>query len=87
MRKKINKAIALLAVLGILAGSGNVVYGNEENIADQEEQQCKSDHCSKQCEECQDSCAGMFRIGLQLVSYGKCISFFHCCFCRRICGH
>jgi len=38
MRKKINKAIALLAVLGILAGSGNVVYGNEENIADQEEQ-------------------------------------------------
>ena len=48
MRKKINKAIALLAVLGILAGSGNVVYGNEENIADQEEQQCKSDHCSQQ---------------------------------------
>ena len=41
MRKKINKAIALLAVLGILAGSGNVVYGNEENIADQEEQLTK----------------------------------------------
>ena len=36
MRKKINKAIALLAVLGILAGSGNVVYGNEQNIADQD---------------------------------------------------
>ena len=30
MRKKINKVIALLAVLGILAGSGNVVYGNED---------------------------------------------------------
>ena len=41
MRKKINKVIALLAVLGILAGSGNVVYGNEENIADQEEQLTK----------------------------------------------
>lgn len=41
MRKKINKAIALLTVLGILAGSGNVVYGNEENIADQEEQLTK----------------------------------------------
>ena len=38
---KINKVIALLAVLGILAGSGNVVYGNEENIADQEEQLTK----------------------------------------------
>lgn len=41
MRKKINKAIALLAVLGILTASGNVVYGNEENIADQEEQLTK----------------------------------------------
>ena len=41
MRKKINKAIALLAVLGILTGSGTVVYGNEENIADQEEQLTK----------------------------------------------
>lgn len=41
MRKRINKAIALLAVLGILTGSGTVVYGNEENIADQEEQLTK----------------------------------------------
>ena len=87
MRKKINKAIALLAVLGILAGSGNVVYGNEENIADQEEQQCKRDHCSQQCEKCQDSCTRMSCIRLQLVSYGKCISFFHGCFCRRICSY
>lgn len=41
MRKKINKAIALLTVLGILTASGTVVYGNEENIADQEEQLTK----------------------------------------------
>ena len=41
MRKRINKVIALLAVLGILTGSGTVVYGNEENIADQEEQLTK----------------------------------------------
>lgn len=33
MRKKINKAIALLTVLGILTASGTVVDGNEENIA------------------------------------------------------
>ena len=41
MRKKINKAIALLTVLGLLTASGTVVYGNEENIADQEEQLTK----------------------------------------------